>query len=391
MTSFFAPELQLELDDVYACPGKCPGCVLTPLERKGQEADMSEETRTLILQSLRAYIPTLSNLQSMNFTYGIADHLLMELPYLERIVLDANQLFLDVGLQDTGSIFLSTSLIGKSELLVEKMQALSRLQTRFETRLSLLVVLDPAKLLHQTFGDNYRTHVETAKTLFSSVDLSINLSQAAVEQLSPEALVTFAQSYGFHEVTVNWTPTPDNLSFTYSLSFMPQLTDWLLRFAALSKEVGLSSSYVPVIQKAYTAWRCASDAESADEGAWLPLLSSLLPETLSKSLQFDHHGQVFPKWEAVGDVPHNNRFSFADWGNVREAPLTTLVARGIQQSTRAVVHTLRKAPSCQSCSYAGLCATTGFHIYTHVLPKSHDCPHVAKALFLGLQPDTART
>jgi hypothetical protein len=109
-----------------------------------------------------------------------------------------------------------------------------------------------------------------------------------------------------------------------------------------------------------------------------------------KSLQFDHEGRVFPKWEAIGDVPHNERFGFQDWGSVVEQDLSILVAEGLKKSMRSVVKTLNKSSVCTQCEFAGFCATTGFHVYTHVLNENRvadhgDCPHVAKRLIKFLE------
>lgn len=39
----YSEEIQLEIDDVYGCPGHCPGCALSSLERKSFEPDMKFE------------------------------------------------------------------------------------------------------------------------------------------------------------------------------------------------------------------------------------------------------------------------------------------------------------------------------------------------------------
>ncbi len=45
-------EMQIQIDDVYACPGHCPGCALSSLERKGYEPDVSLDTLHLIYVEL---------------------------------------------------------------------------------------------------------------------------------------------------------------------------------------------------------------------------------------------------------------------------------------------------------------------------------------------------
>jgi hypothetical protein len=385
-----ATEIQIELDDVYACPGKCPGCVLTAEERKSPVPDMSKETRQTILSALADYIPTLQGLTSMNLTYGIADHLLMPTDYLVSIYKDAAELFDRVGLAGSGSIFMSTSVIGKTDMVKKKLTALAEAAKPYKTKLLPIVVLDPAKLMHASFGKTYAHHIAFAKELFGTVDLAINLSDKAIAQMSPRELVDFASTHGFREVTINWVPTSDNLKATYSKAVVVSLRDWLLAFAKEAEQVHVECSYVPVVKRAYEAWRCALDGEEGDGQGVMALAEQLLPETLSKSLQFDHAGNVFPKWEAVGDVPHNDRVGIPVWGNIHATPdLRRLIQAKMPKTIGVVLKAVAQSP-CESCPYVGFCATTGFHAYTHVLKKANasgwleDCPHVAKSLVEAL-------
>ena len=390
-----ATEIQIELDDVYACPGKCPGCVLTTEERKSPVPDMSGATRLQILASLEKYIPQLSGLKTMNLTYGIADHLLMPTEYLVQIYKDAARLFDAAGLAGSGSIFMSTSVIGKTAMVKAKLAALAEASREFETKLYPIVVLDPAKLIHASFGKTYAHHIAFTKELFGVVDLAINLSDRAIADMSARTLVEFAKKHGFREVTVNWVPTPDNLKATYSPEVVLKLRDWLLEFAVEAEKEHVECSYVPVVQKAYDAWRCALDGEEGDGQGVLNLAEKLLPETLEKSLQFDHAGNVFPKWEAVGDVPHNDRVGLKVWGNVNESPdLSALIRNGMPKTIRTVIKAVSGSP-CNTCEFSGFCATTGFHAYTHVLKEGQadgwlkDCPHVAKTLIQNLKVKAA--
>lgn len=382
-----AEEIQIELDDVYACPGKCPGCVLTSEERKANEPDMSPEVRKRVWAELVDYIPTLDGLKRMNVTYGIADHFLMPTEYLVEIYKEAVATFRSVKL--SGAVFMTTSLIGKSVTIREKIDALSAYSTS-DVALWPIVVLDPAKMLHNSFGETYLDNIAYAKEHFGVVDLAINLSEEAVKLMGAEALVSFAKKNGFREVTINWTPTPDNITKTYSKAWMCDLVQWLQTFASLAQAEKIECSYVPVIQRAYEAWRCAMDAERAEDGlSFMPIMESLMPETLKKSLQFDHHGCVMPKLEAIGDVMHGERTELPAWGAVgKGVPLKDLVERGLHLTKAKIAKIMTSSAACRGCEFNALCATTGFHVYTHVIQAStqkidgNDCPHVAKYLWM---------
>lgn len=382
-----AEEIQIELDDVYACPGNCYGCILTTDERRGAKADMSTKTRRLILDALSEYIPKLSGLKRMNLTYGIADHLLMPDKYLLEIYNDASLLFEKVNLSGSGSIFMTTSVIGKTKTIEERLLVLAKASSNNKTNINPIIVLDPYKLAHTKFGKIYDRHIKYAKDLFADVDLSINLSSQVIAKMSPKDLVNFAVKHKFREVTINWIPTVNNLENTYSVDLMLHLEQWLLEFAKESLSNNVECSYIPVIKKSYDSWRCAMDGEMGDGEGLIQLSEKLLPETLSKSLQFDHFGNFFPKWEAIGDIPNNDRVNMKIWGNIHNNHnIEDMIKKGITETIKSTIKTLSNT-TCNNCNYIGLCATTGFHAYTHVLKESdkvefnNNCPHIAKGLF----------
>ena len=85
-------EMQIQIDDVYACPGHCPGCALSSVERKGYEPDVSLETLHLIYDKLNDYLKEINNYDRIGITYGIADHFLMSDDYLAKTFLLGSQL-----------------------------------------------------------------------------------------------------------------------------------------------------------------------------------------------------------------------------------------------------------------------------------------------------------
>jgi radical SAM protein with 4Fe4S-binding SPASM domain len=380
-----AEEFQVEVDDVYACPGRCPGCVLSSSERRTTNPDMSTEIRKSIFRSLSSYVKSLTGLKKMNLTYGIADHFMMSLPYLTEIYEDAKKFFADSCLENSGSVFITTSLIGKADDIRQKIDALSLMSTE-SVPLGLIVVFDPGKWSHKRFGDTYEGNIKYAKEKFSVVDLAINLSDEAMVGITPEEMIKFSLENGFEEVTVNWVPTDDNIKHTYSAETKNKLSKWLIDFSILSDKNNIQSSYKPVIKKAYDAWRCAMDSESDTDGTGvLDVMEKLLKNTLGKSIQFDHNGNVFAKWEAIGDVPSNARTGLSIWGNVSQGDLSEIINNGLLKTKKESFKSV-STQSCLTCKYAAACATTGFHVYSQVIRRVEKsemdgCPHVAFGLW----------
>ena len=378
----YARELQIQIDDVYACPGNCAGCILATDERRVTAPDMSEALMALSFERLDGYIPTLSNLEYINLTFGIGDHLRMPQSYLKRLHVMGADLLERHGYDDArNAVFFTTSLIGKAELLMPRLEELA-IHDR-KVRFYPIAVLDPAKLYDRNFGAVYEGNILRTKQLFGKVHLAINLSAEAIARITPQDLHDFAAENDFDEVTVNWTPTPGNLANTAPA--IDNLADWLIAFNRCVVEgERIGSSFAPVLRRSIDAVMCQADGENGN--FTLPTLrqsvDDILPETVRKSIEIDHHGNLLPKLEAVGDITHGERFDLPTLGNLREAPIEVLLDRAMTPLKARVMAIHSRHAACATCPHLPICAITGFHVQTHVfthhLPTSHDaCPHVA--------------
>lgn len=377
-----ARELQIQIDDVHACHGMCPGCILVASERKVIRPDMRDETMNLAIERLREYAASLPRLNRVNVTFGIGDHLIMPEDYVRRIHELGASVIRDADPADRqhSAVFFTTSLIGKPNEVVEKLMNCKSDKTS-DVPLLPIVVLDP-RLLHAVkFGPFYKDMIAKVKDIYGKVDLTINLSDEAVSDMGPNEFVEFAVSNGFDEVTVNWTPTVGNAAST--CADLPATLDWLLGFDDLMQSnPGITSSFHPVLMGAIDAAMCASDGGSLP--SLITTISGVVPETIRKSIQIDNLGNLLPKFEAIGDITHSARFGLKPIGHLKNGPISDQVEGAIPGLQRRIVAAHRHR-QCMACPVSGICAATGFHVLTHVVGKTGmagdgDCPHVARRL-----------
>lgn len=365
----YSNEIQIEIDDVYGCPGHCPGCVLSNIERKSNVADMSIDTLKKSIAKLIEYVPTLKNIEKINLTYGIADHFLMSKEYLEQTYHLGADLIEKTNLKNEyNGIFYTASMIGKFEHIMDKVHFLHDISKKRGIPFYIIAVLDPKNLYHKKFGEIYAKNIIETNKLIGRVDLSINLSEEAIDNITPQALYEFATLNNFDEVTINWVPTDDNIRYVYF--DQKKLAQWLIDFNELiEKDDKLSTSYSPVMKKTINSLMCKSDAYLNDFSDQLKLH---LPELVEKSIQIDHEGNIFPKYEAIGDIAHNPRLSIKQWGNIHELKsLREIINLGKKETEKFVLKQFTKGP-CLDCSYNKFCANSGFHIYNHVLLQNKD-------------------
>ena len=388
----YSEEIQLEIDDVYGCPGHCPGCALSSIERKSFTPDMDISILEQSIEKLLQYIPTLKNLKKINLTYGIADHFLMSDEYLSHTYNLGADLIEKTGLKnDYNGVFFTASMIGKTEVILNKVRNLYNESLKRGVPVYVIAVLDPKQLLHKKFAEIYKKNIIETNKLIKKVDLSINLSEEAINKISPKELYDFALMNNFDEVTINWTPTDDNMEFVYF--DQKKLANWLIEFDNLIAEKDdIATSYRPVIIKTINNLMCKSE-----DGYELSLTESIkeqLLETVSKSIQIDDKGNLFPKYEAIGDIAHTPRLGIKPWGNVSDnLSITKMLNKGLIQSENFIVKQFLNDP-CMSCEYNKFCANSGFHIYNYVIKGNkllrekiqenlinNDCYHAGKQLF----------
>lgn len=391
----YSNEIQIEIDDVYACPGHCPGCVLSSIERKTFMPDMEFSLLEKTIQKLIAYVPTLKNLEKINLTYGIGDHFMMPDDYLEKTYHLGADLIEKTGIKNQyNGVFYTASMIGKFEFLSKKINKLSAISKKRGVPFYIIAVLDPKHLYHKNFADVYKKNIIHAHEMTGKVDLAINLSEEAIDKITPLELYEFAKMNKFDEVTINWTPTDDNLQYVYF--DQNKLTKWLIDFdklIAVDGEIG--TSYRPVIQRTINNLMCKSHDEIETDLNLFESININIHELVDKSIQIDNKGNIFPKYEAVGDIAHTPRLDIPAWGNLAGEESIEAIIANAKNNTKKFIQKQFLIEPCIGCEYRAMCASSGFHIYNHVLKDAKDnikiimeknisenqCPHSAKALF----------
>lgn len=371
-------ELQVQIDDAYACPGSCAGCVLNAYERKGSEPSMNAETLNIVHKRLDEYIKHIrNNVEYVNITYGIADHFIYSEDYLVDLYIKTATILKNNNLFDS-CIFMSSSFIGKQENIMKKLKEIKGVVDKFGIGFIPVAVLDPKALKYQKFGNEYKENILKAKELFSKVDLSINLSSEAINHITPLELYDFAVDNKFDEVTINWTPTDDNIKMTYFN--LNNIKEFLIEFSKIIEGKKLSSSYTPVLKRTINSIMC--DIDNINYMGKFNFIKKITEETISKSIHISENADLFPKFEAIGDVPQSPRFGYKELGNLKDNSILELLTKGNNLMSKRIIDPIIKNKSCSSCKYNIICSSMGYHVYTNVLNKhvkkeNNSCPHVA--------------
>lgn len=382
-------EIQVQIDDVVSCRGSCPGCILSQEERLTTPWIDRKGVMKKILCSLEDYLSGFSDEYTTNIALGIGDHFLLDQQELNDSLESVAELISNSPGGNRGNVFFSTSLIGKEEDVLKKIE-----NTPAEINgigIIPIVVLDPLKLALPAYGKRYSDIICKTKEKFGRIDLALNLSIDAVRTISPSGVHSFAVSNGFHEVTVNWSPVEENLKFT--TPNIQSISDWLAEFWDLAANHQFPSfSYGPVVERSLAM--CLNGGHDGTPQS----LSRVVHNTVSGSLHFDMDGNVMAKMEAIGDVAHGPRICKKPLGNINEnLGIKDMITRSVGDLTKDIMLSYTHFSSCYSCSYLSACQCTGFYLYNSILHKfnaidrkAEGCPHCASALFSKAEKQIAK-
>jgi len=110
------------------------------------------------------------------------------------------------------------------------------------------------------------------------------------------------------------------------------------------------------------------------------MIFPMLIHPISRSIQIDHRGTLFPKMEGIGDVPHNDRTGYPVYGSVIESSIHALIEDGIHKTIDAIFSTHLRNIACASCLELNRCMMAGFHNRSNAGQKKGGCPTPAKTL-----------
>ncbi|MBT7411152.1 MAG: hypothetical protein HN826_15745 [Methylococcales bacterium] len=359
--SNLSTELQIEIDDVYACAGTCAGCQLSFNEKNSSQPDMKTNILHASISRLKDYINQQTGLERVNLTFGIGDHLRMDDEHLENIYTQGAHLLQDTGFINSNSgIFITFSLVGNSEKIMHRLKKLHRLQSNIP--IVPIAVLDPLTMHKGGFGKKYTHLFQQARQLFNAVDLTINLSTPTIRSMTAQQAYQFAVDNGFTELTINWTPTEKN--FIQTCDDIEATQNWLIDFDhCIEQDQRLSCSYRPVLKKTIDAVKCREQ----DTLSFRELVTNHIDGLARRSLQIDESGHFFIKFEAIGDISQSPRFGYQALGNVQHDPIEATINKKIKQISARIIKAHTQSTSCMNCDYLHYCGLTGFHVYLDFL------------------------
>jgi MoaA/NifB/PqqE/SkfB family radical SAM enzyme len=371
-------ELQVEIDDVYQCPGKCPGCIISSDDRVDTKGELISEADLLLYSDRIAnYSLTLNELSVVNLTYGIGDHINCSNEHLVNLYNIGSRIVSLGNIQ--GTIGITMALIGKTDIIKSRLLEFKN-SISGDVDIAPIVVIDPLKIENIVFKKVYLDNITAVKEIFGKIEFVVNLSVPSIEAMSPSTLYDLCNKFNVEELTINWSPNKFNIESTAQNTHL--VSKWLIELDKLIRPLINSNSKFIDFGYRNVMEQTIKSVNDGDAISPKLSLSSMYSNTIKHSILINHKGEVYPKMEAVGDVSYSDHFNYDPYKNIHEESISNIIDFYDKSKKAEIFRPFMYSP-CKACEYSKYCITTGFHIYTKLLHSSNSdaCPHVAYDLF----------
>lgn len=374
----------MTIEDVLSCPGRCPGCPTAQIDRNTRESSMSEETMDLSINRLYEYIEEKGDIESIEIILVIGDHLYLPEEYLVSVYKKFESKFRDIIPHHSSAFIFSAALYQHFDQIIPRLERYEAMMSDdFPMRINAVLDLLNKVTRPKLWDEQIRTIIHIAKNMKMEVDVSTNLSTEVIQAVSAKEYYDICLSLGVPEVIVNWTPTLNNVTYTYKeLSYTE---DWLLEFSHLVLKDGIIK--VDFLSSIIGSMKNKMD-QTGFEG-----LENIVKPLCGRYLYVDSQGYLMPWFDAIGDIAHHPMMGYSHDVKLDEYSISEGIDKYLPEVYRHMYKgTVQKA--CFDCDVQSTCMTSGFHVYTDFLragvkmdilkqnPLNQDrCPHVGQKIF----------
>lgn len=219
-------DIKIAIESMTFCQGNCQGCFFSEEERVGG-AFLEKKKLEKISNFINDYAKDINDLD-ITLIFGQGDHLALKNDEIENLfstLVSLNNL--------NPLVILTTSAIGKTDEIIEKIDLIKSLGIKFNIRLFMSVVIDPKKMLHSNFKSRYLKNIQYIRESFGFIDLAINIGKDTLEHISPEEFSSFLIENKFRHVELNLIPTINTVKkFNDSWN---EIIEWLINFQNISE------------------------------------------------------------------------------------------------------------------------------------------------------------
>lgn len=388
-------DITIVIEDVVGCPGHCAGCVLSEFQRTDKTPKFSLSLLDKSLEKIKEHLDNLNQLKRIQLVFGIADHFILPLDYLEKIFLKSSSLMKKLNIDKESGIFITTSMIGKTNVIVEKVNFLQKLSEQQNTRLFFNVVLDTNTFQNQKLLSVFSENVQKSFEISKSLDLTINLSYETLSHVTPKVLIDYCLSYNFKHLVVNWLPTINNFDKVYKN--VEEISKWLLDLLEYSKNQDFHITFKKTIKDTLKFSKNYQNTDSL-----IDVIESQFIYNSVNNLIINSDGKIFINYEAIGDIPHGENLNVEPLGSVYdEITIMEMIGKKSKYYTSLAMKNIMNE-NCLNCEFIKECAISGFHYYNKIISdnmkknkqvkieldktlNSLGCYHMSKSLFKSLK------
>lgn len=375
--------IQILLETTVRCGGNCSGCALSSSERMEKvEFDFFrfKTNANKVNKSLHENIAVngLDNIESVTIFLGQGDHFLMAFNEIERFVDICSQI-VPQELKHKSVIIITASAIGKESQIKEKMDKFYEMSLALNTPFFIQTVFDPKKItLHDKFKKTYMNNIMYFQEKCGITELTINLGEDMINQMSPKDFHQWIKEYNFKHVEMNWVMSKltHNMWKENSNKMFSWLKEWLLEYkTSPSYEI----NFIPTMTR-QIAYKNKEMSEVHDD----------VVDSLTSNFYVDYYGNVINCQSGI----INNLTPMTDRQSTNTVNLKSIITghqfhQALEKQARKealrIKSSLMKNTACLECEFKTTCAISGSVAWFPYEPSAVSCPWNIKDFLLFLE------
>lgn len=356
--------IQILIETSLRCGGNCSGCALTSLERMSK-VEIDWKLLEYKFHKVFDYLAQKKEekIEAISIFLGQGDHFLLKKEEMIIFMEKCSRLVPQHLIPKT-VILMTASAIGKRKVIQEKMDLLYDLSLTHKIPFFIQVVFDPKKIkINDKFEKIYIKNILYFKEKCGMTELTINLGQDLIQNMSPQEFHQWVTKYQFKHVELNWVAN-EQTKYMWLENSSPML-DWLtnlLEINALDHEYEIN--FIPFLSRALLL----KEIE-------MPDLFIKLKQDFENNIYIDYYGNLILSQVGLISnlIPLKERSLLFTKQIYQENSIQEEIQQKIKNQSIKIIQNIYKNSVCLDCEFKNVCSQIGSYAWLKIKNNELEC------------------
>lgn len=356
--------IQILIETSLRCGGNCSGCALTSLERMSQ-VEINWELLEYKFKKVFQYLnfKKEEEIEAISIFLGQGDHFLLKEEEMILFMEKCSYLVPKHLIHKT-VVLMTASAIGKRKTIQEKMDLLYELSLKHQIPFFIQVVFDPKKIkVNDKFEKIYIQNILYFKEKCGMTELTINLGNDLIDNMSPKEFHQWVKKYQFKHVELNWVVNKQTKDMW--IQYSEKMLNWLKNFLEINAlEHEYEINFIPFLSRALLY----KEIEMHN-------LFHKIQKDFMNNIYIDYYGNLLLSQVGLVSnlIPLKERTLLFTKKNYEEKSIQEEIEQKLKKQSLHLMQNIYKNAVCLDCEFKNVCAQIGSYAWLSVEQNQKDC------------------